>query len=796
MSITVPSASNVEIWVPQAQGELSLRAGELLRQELTRRIDLDIRLSTEIAAPQAPKAALRIAILTIHTVPPSWQERLDPPVRIYDYPDHAEYFSVRTVSGETVPTRLLICGSEKSSHAAAGAFLRSLGVYADRIEMDEDAQDYQPLTPVRGIFYANHADSHSYFNFSEAQWEEEIRNQALWGSNTFGWVPAHFPDWPGLSPWTDPPKFPSSEWRTIWETHWNRQTHMARQLARHGLRSLVWFPLDTAFPLTIPDEFSGDRRGFIDLRKEGALAFSIQQRLQLLQQLGGAHNLWLSTHSSLTRSFLQSPLDVSGLVQYIEDLQMALLEQPVEIWLGTGGLSEDILAELFNWLQDASPLFRAILSGPGIEPQEMIFQELPFSIQLATLTPLSQAVRLSGPMPTWNAEQAFILGEDAPMTLPAQLAYYYFDLAPMTYGALGFSLNAQDEVHRFVWSLLSWSPQPSPEESLEMYGRWFFGAEAAPLIKTALLLLEASWKSEEGVSVEKAEQALERLHRAEAVIPPKLRPLAQSRLLSLRLRALLDIALKQKQELDRQGLERLLPVFNGSETNEAEPILQKGRELIRQPVASDEFNTLLKELGDLRKQLFDQSNTMVLAVDRVMDPSPDRNWLAVQIEKGLQSQDPSVKRTQVRLIREQLQKKTDPGVIHIECGNLQQDRYRVRGLSYLLDLPNRQWLSAWWALSISENEGEPVIYRIPLNPLQDYELILTYNSNQNLLLRQSFVCRGTVLHDSMEIKPNTPESLIFRLTPESYPDGRLDLSWFPEPGCRAGVAEILLKPAS
>jgi hypothetical protein len=770
----------------------------LFSEALRKRSLMTVRTVNPLAEELDPKAALRIWLALPQQAPFDLQAQAQPPVKLYESSDYAERFCLRTLPEEAVPTMLVLCGSELGMTAALGVLLRYIKIHAETAEVEIVNLDFQPLTPVRGHFFVTGSDSFSYFNFRPQQWQELIADHALQGNNTFGWIPAFFPEWSGMSPFARPPRFASPEWETIWKTHWSFQEEIQRAAEGVGLRSLVWISAETAFPMDIPEELTSTWRGYLNLEREEALALSLRTRMDLLEHLGKVDYLWLSAHASILRPFGNPSLSAGDYYRYARRLSQELsgLDQPPELWLDLSGFDEEALDELLDLLIDEKePFLKVAVCGPGIVPFYIIKTDLPFSMQLITLSHITQTVRLPNVTHNLSTIEAFILGESAPPTLPIYLANTYYELAPITYGAMGVSLGAQDEVQRFIWSMLSWSPSPPLEDILEYYGRWYFGGAAAAFIHQALLSLEKSWNGEHGLEPQKAREALEWLEQAERRVPPKMQALAHPRLLLLKLRARLDLAVHEKIQLDRKVIEQLVKIVRNSEAVvDVHSRLQLAWDAIEKPPAAPRFQELLDELSALQRELFHETNIHIPAIERLGEPSPDRNWFAVQIQQGLHSAHKERKIEQLEKVEQHLRRFWDTAILFIDCGNPQADDYCVNGFGYLLEMPNRQWLSSWWTLSLSENEDDTVDYAIPLDPNRFYRLMVTYNTNQNLKLIQSLYCKDQMIHDVIEVKPNTPETLTFDLEPEMYRDGTLQLSWIPEVGFRAGVAELLLIP--
>lgn len=642
MRYVVPAGSVMALVLPAFSSRWFKKAAVLLQQAFHQRLDLSC-FTVSQAEWVANRFGLSIHLNTLDTLAPEWQSRFDPPLSLLPYPDYAEHIAVRTVEAETTPVVFVVTGSEKALIGGAGALLRHFRFYADRMEFSRLQVDCRPLTPLRGVFFANRADSHSYFNFTDAQWEALLTDHALWGNNLAGCIPVHFPDWPGTAPWPEPGEFASAESRIMWEAHWRTQQAFCKHAAALGLSPAAWMPLHTAFPAMIPPELGDPRAGILDLAQTEARSLAAQLHEALLLNLPQVERIWLSP--------VLDPVSTSPTASHspniVLDMALRLREsfeqhgRSLEIWLGTSGYGEEPLDALFTRLAHVtSSAIRALICDPEDPSFVQIRREMPLPIQLLTAMPLSSAVKRIQSLVSFDPEGEYVFSGDVPVILPRAWAERFFSSAPLTYGALGISSGSHDEFVRFLWAALSWLPQPELDEIMEQYGHWYFGAEAAPCIRDALAALEAAWSPPQPQNREKAEEALARLDQAESRVPPRMRGLAEFRMQLLRIRALLDLALYDKSLADAQLVNRLrdLASCHASEISHGR-ICQDLLKWVNH-FPDESLAARFHELGELRRALFRSHNLHVQAVDRIWNPSRLRRALAARLQAALRSPAP------------------------------------------------------------------------------------------------------------------------------------------------------------
>ncbi|MFB3787326.1 MAG: hypothetical protein ACE15F_13255 [bacterium] len=661
MRYVIPARSVAALIIPESSSPRFPKAAAVLKRELEQRLDLALHIVPEREWSQGPYA-LSIHLATLDTLSPEWTRRFEPPLPLLPYPDYADHISLRTVKSELHPEVFVITGSDKALIAGAGALLRHLWFFEDRMEFPGLAADCRPLTPWRGIFFANRTDSNSYFNFTDRQWEELLTSHALWGNNLAGFIPVHFPDWPGTAPWPEPGEFASPESRIMWETHWRTQQAMGNLAAALGLSSAAWISAGTAFPAMIPPELGISCMGILDLTQLEARTLALHLQEALLTYLPQVDKIWFAPGPDPGMTS-RGPSCPPGILL---DMALRLREtrgnqgRPLEVWLGTEGYPEDELSALFGRLEDpGSTAIRVLVSDPEDPAFAMIKREMPLTGLLLTATPLSSAVRRIQPLISFGPEREAVYAGDAPVILTREWARRYFEAAPLTYGALGISSGCHDEFSRFVWSMLSWSPQPGVDEVREWYGHWFFGAEAAPFVRDATAAMDTAWNLPLSESREKAEEALSCLDQADKHVPPRMRERAGFRTRLLRVRALLDLALWEKSRADKQLADRLREfVSHHSSDTLSSSVFQDILKMIQNfPDAS--LAARFGELGELRRTLFQSGNLHVQAIDRAWKPSPLRHRLAALIQTALQSPSPDEQRAVWESIRNRLWQGTD-----------------------------------------------------------------------------------------------------------------------------------------
>jgi hypothetical protein len=224
--------------------------------------------------------------------------------------------------------------------------------------------------------------------------------------------------------------------------------------------------------------------------------------------------LWIS----LSDKAIQQKFDFSTFFDYTKAISTEIKET-TEIWLGVESISDDELTELIDNLHlDPQPHLKALICDPETANYEMIRREMPLTMMFLTVNRSTYGIELCETEENRNMKFLF----------PNQITQQFFHVAPLSYGTVIRSSCEFDEINRFIWSLLSWQPQPTIEEILELYGNWFFGHSAASDVRDIFLYMQKDQPPKEN------ERDFEQIHtliqRLRAKVPAQMRSLAEPRL--------------------------------------------------------------------------------------------------------------------------------------------------------------------------------------------------------------------------------------------------------------------------
>ncbi|WP_435011619.1 glycoside hydrolase family 20 zincin-like fold domain-containing protein [Tundrisphaera lichenicola] len=313
-----------------------------------------------------------------------------------------------------------------------------------------------PRYPIRGhqLGYRNRANS--WDAWDAKQFEQYIRELALFGSNCVENIP--FED--GTS----------SPLMKISRAEMN--VRMSEICRRYDQDYWLWTPAD----FDLKD---------VDLRakalKEHEDLYKACPRLDAIFVPGGDPG---DNDPSLVMPFLKDLAD-----------RLAKDHPRAKVWLSLQGFEDEQAEFVYRYLDEAKPTwFGGIVCGPSSPSIPETRKRLDPSYPIRHYPDITHNVRAQYPIPWWDPALAMTLGREAINPRPVQYAEIHNALAPLTAGFLSYSDGVHDDVNKVVWSGLAWDPRTPVREILVEYARVFFAPEVAERAADGILALEKNWE--------------------------------------------------------------------------------------------------------------------------------------------------------------------------------------------------------------------------------------------------------------------------------------------------------------
>jgi len=312
-----------------------------------------------------------------------------------------------------------------------------------------------PAQPIRGHQLGYRATANSYDGWNDRQFEQYIRELALFGANSIEGIPFHDE--------RESPHMPLP--RDVM----NRR--LSEICAQYELEYWVWVPAD--FALT-----EQTRRAEF-LRRHEAL-FRDCPRLDGIFFPGG------------------DPGDNAPelVFPYLEEVSRLLAKSHprAKIWLSMQGYEKPAVDYVHQWISEHQPdWLGGLVAGPSSPPIPETRARLPQRYGLRDYPDITHTVRCQWPTLWWDPAFARTEGRECSNPRPVFYKFIVQYFAPYTSGFISYSDGVHDDVNKAVWSRLGWQPETGARDILLDYTRCFFGAAVAEAAADGLLALEKNW---------------------------------------------------------------------------------------------------------------------------------------------------------------------------------------------------------------------------------------------------------------------------------------------------------------
>ena len=419
---------------------------QVLQEEIAKRTQIQLPVSEKW--PQTPVIAIVLASdksLAGMTVP-SPNNALTQP----------ESFAVTLDNNAGRPVLWLTGFDQRGALFAAGHFLRHASLEKKKITVDRTCETVTtPEYPLRGHQTGYRSLANSYDAWSPEQYEQYIRELAIFGTNSIEVIPF----WDKHSPLM---KTPPEEM--------NR--HISDVCRRYDLEYWAWTPSDA--------DLSNPAQSAAEIEKHANFYKSVP-RLDGIFFPGGDPG---ENH----------PRDVLPFLQTIA-AELKKHHPRAGIWMSLQGFNAEKIDYFYQYLETEKPEWlRGVITGPGSPPLSETRFRLPAQYRHRHYPDITHNVRCDNPALNWDQAFALTLGREAINPQP----FYYSDIhnryAPFTDGFITYSDGAHDDVNKIVWSRKGWDSGEDVLKIMEQYVRFFFGVKPGDHVAEAVLGLERNWE--------------------------------------------------------------------------------------------------------------------------------------------------------------------------------------------------------------------------------------------------------------------------------------------------------------
>lgn len=316
-----------------------------------------------------------------------------------------------------------------------------------------------PAYPIRGHQLGYRSTANTYDAWTVAQFDQYIRELAIFGSNAVEGIPFHEDDNP--SPHF---KIPAREMRI----------KMSEICRKYDMDYWVWTP--ATFELTD----KAKRQAELDLHEQ---FYKECPRLDHIFFPGGDPG---DNH----------PAEV---LPFIHELQIRLVKHhpKAKMWISLQGFDTGQIDYFYKYLETEKPTWlQGVVSGPGSPPMAETRYRLPKQYQHRQYPDITHSVRCEFPVEKFDQAFALTLGRESVNPRPFAFAKIHAKYAPFTDGFVSYSDGSHDDVNKVLWSMRAWDPQMDVHGIVEEYANFFFSESVgiSSIAASAIEGLEQNWK--------------------------------------------------------------------------------------------------------------------------------------------------------------------------------------------------------------------------------------------------------------------------------------------------------------
>lgn len=456
----------------------------------------------------------------------------------------------------------IVGADERGVLFGIGEFLRKADMTKGVITVKNTDVITSPAYPLRGhqLGYRNTANSYDAWDIK--QYEQYIRDLAIFGNNAIENIPPLEDD-------------KSVHFKISRE---DMDKAISRICKNYGMYYWEWTPIKA--DLTKPEEYAAELKKHVDHLK------SIPYLSDIFIPGGDpGHN---------------HPRDV---LPFIRDLQKELVKYHPDagIWLSLQGFSEEQVDYFYKYIDENMPVWlRGVVSGPSSPNEAETRYRLPKRYKHRLYPDITHNVRCQFPPHNFDQALALTIGREGINPMPVFYAKVFHDYTPFSDGFVTYSDGCHDDVNKVIWSALGWAPDKDINEIITDYARYFFEPEVAQSASAGIFALEKNWSGplKDNGSVEATLRFWKDLDKAH----PELKD--NWRWQMLQLRAVYD-AYERRRLIIEKGIEKdankiLADVDKLGIDKAMNMALDKITETERNPVSPD----LRKQIPDYCEQLF------------------------------------------------------------------------------------------------------------------------------------------------------------------------------------------------
>jgi hypothetical protein len=371
-----------------------------------------------------------------------------------------EGFRIRTeISGGRAPVILVVGEDSRGVLFGVGKLLRSLEMSRDRILLRKTLEvTAAPAMPIRGHQLGYRPKTNSYDAWDLPQWEQYIRDLAVFGCNSIELIPPRSDDD------SDSPHFPLPQMEMM--------IGMSKIAADYGLDVWIWYPaMESSY------------------RTPEAIQAAVREWGDVLSKLPRVDALFVPTGDpgDAPPGELMSMLAAQA-------KQLQQIHPKARIWISMQSFTEPQFNEMRKILEQEPEWLGGVVYGPQTRVSIAKLREIvPRRYPIRGYPDITHSMRCEYAVPDWDLAFALTEGREVINPRPLDETAVFQLYRNNTRGVITYSEGCNDDVNKMIWSSLCWDLDARTDDILRDYSRYFIGPEFTEDFAEGLLALERNW---------------------------------------------------------------------------------------------------------------------------------------------------------------------------------------------------------------------------------------------------------------------------------------------------------------
>ncbi len=442
--------STAEIISPETDDALVSKSLEVLTEEIEKRSHIQLPVRSEWPGSKSPAIIVGLE-RDLQNLPQAISSLIS------TMPDvEAEGYKLMVSS----PSNLVIVAGADGRGVlyGVGKLLRNMEMRANELLVPGDFKiSTSPAYSIRGHQLGYRPKTNSYDAWSVEQFDNYIRDLAIFGANSIEIMPPRTDD----DFTNDHMQLPASK----------MMVEQSRICDEYGMDVWMWYP-NLGSDYTHPDSVAFEL-------SERAEVFKALPRLDALFVPGGDPG---DLEPDVLFDFLKKEAEV--LHRYHPNAKIWVSPQvfrPTQEWFDA--FYTHINRE-YSWLG-------GIVFGPWVKtPLEEIRKLVNPNIPIRRYPDITHSLSSQYPVPEWDLAYAISLGRECINPRPTDQKHIHNTLDHLAQGSISYSEGTNDDVNKMIWSDQDWDPEIQVMETLREYVRYFISPDLTEEIARGIMSLE------------------------------------------------------------------------------------------------------------------------------------------------------------------------------------------------------------------------------------------------------------------------------------------------------------------